>query len=55
LGALRRARMRPGRVRESAFALLTADALLTHACEGALELSGREVALLRLVSKVAAP
>ena len=28
---------RPGRVRESAFALRTADALLTYACEAALD------------------
>jgi hypothetical protein len=28
---------RPGRVRESAFALLTADALVTYACEAALD------------------
>ena len=28
---------RPGRVRESAFHLLTADALVTYACEAALE------------------
>jgi len=27
----------PGRVRESAFDLLAADALLTYACEAALE------------------
>jgi hypothetical protein len=40
--ALRRARSRQGRVRESAFSLLTGDGLLTHACEGALEPSGEE-------------
>ena len=34
LGAALRA---PGRVRASAFELLTADALLTYACEAALE------------------
>lgn len=34
---LDRARVRPGRVRESAFELLVADALVTYACEAALE------------------
>jgi hypothetical protein len=34
---LNAARNRPGRVRESAFRLLEADALLTYACEAALE------------------
>lgn len=34
---LDRARARPGRVRESAFELLVADALITYACEAALE------------------
>ncbi|GMV04800.1 MAG: hypothetical protein AMXMBFR53_10800 [Gemmatimonadota bacterium] len=37
LAALDRARSAPGRVRESAFHLLGADALLTYACEAALE------------------
>lgn len=34
---LAEARARPGRVRESAFRLLEADALLTYACEAALD------------------
>jgi len=36
-GLLAEAASRPGRLRESAFALLTADALATYACEAALE------------------
>jgi hypothetical protein len=44
------ARKRPGRVRESAFALLVADGLLTYACEAALESEGAEAALERLLS-----
>ena len=35
--ALEQARLSPGRVRNSAFQLLTADALITYACELALE------------------
>jgi len=35
--ALDEACSRPGRVRESAFQLLAADALVTYACEAALE------------------
>lgn len=38
-GSLDQARVRPGRVRESAFRLLEADALFTYACEAALETS----------------
>ncbi|MGD8730192.1 MAG: hypothetical protein PVF90_10835, partial [Gemmatimonadota bacterium] len=37
LARLDEARARPGRVRESAFRLLEADALLTYACEASLE------------------
>lgn len=40
---------RPGRVRESAFDLLVADALVTYACEAALEDADVEAALGRLV------
>lgn len=47
LAALERAAARPGRVRESAFHLLAADALLTYACEAALESADPESALLR--------
>jgi hypothetical protein len=35
--ALEQARLSPGRVRSSAFQLLTADALITYACELALD------------------
>jgi hypothetical protein len=48
-----RALRRPGRVRESAFHLLTADALFTYACEAALEDEDPEAAL-RLVLEVGA-
>ena len=41
---------RPGRVRESAFDLLTADALLTYACEAALESADPDAALQALVA-----
>jgi len=37
LQALDRALLNPGRIRSSAFDLLGADALLTYACEAALE------------------
>jgi hypothetical protein len=37
--SLSRARSAPGRVRESAYHLLRADALLTYACEAAVEMS----------------
>lgn len=39
---------RPGRVRESAFELLVADALVTYACEAALESDDAVKALGRL-------
>jgi hypothetical protein len=39
------ARARPGRVRQSAFDLLVADALITYACEAALESKDPETAL----------
>jgi len=38
--ALARALARPGRNRAAAFALLTADALLTYACEALIEEEG---------------
>lgn len=47
--ALTAARERPGRVRESAFHLLAADALLTYACEAALECENVEGTLLRVL------
>ena len=37
LAALERAEAEPGRVRGSAFHLLAADALITYACEAALD------------------
>lgn len=43
--ALRSAVSRPGRVRETAFELLLADALVTYACEAALEAEAPEEAL----------
>lgn len=39
------ARARPGRIRQSAFDLLVADALITYACEAALESKDPETAL----------
>lgn len=44
---------RPGRVRESAFRLLEADALLTYACEAALEADDPERALQRVLAAAA--
>ena len=46
---LERAMARPGRVRESAFELLVADALVTYACEAALESDDAVEALGRLM------
>lgn len=40
---------RPGRVRESAFDLLVADAVTTYACEAAMESSDPETALKELL------
>lgn len=39
------ARARPGRIRRSAFELLVADALVTYACEAALETEDPATAL----------
>ena len=44
------ARSRPGRVRASAFRLLEADALVTYACEAALETEDPEGALRRILA-----
>jgi hypothetical protein len=44
------ARARPGRVRASAFPLLEADALITYACEAALETDDPEGALRRILA-----
>jgi hypothetical protein len=47
--ALESALARPGKEREGAFHLLAADALLTYACEAALETNDVEGALLRIL------
>jgi hypothetical protein len=52
LDRLQQARARPGRVRESAFRLLEADALLTYACEAALESDDPEAALRRILAAI---
>lgn len=49
--ALDRALENPGRVRSSAFELLTADALITYACEAALETDDPEGAIESLVGQ----
>jgi len=53
LAALDRVRARPGRVRDSAFELLGADAFLTYACEAALELEDPLAVLDALTARVA--
>lgn len=52
---LERALVRPGRVRESAFELLAADALVTYACEAAAESPDAEAALVRLLAVGSGP
>ena len=52
--ALDRARAAPGPVRPSAFDLLAADALLTYACEAALETSEPSGALAWIFERAAA-
>ena len=49
------ARANPGRRRESAFHLLAADALLTYACEAALESHDADGSLSNLLSLGVAP
>lgn len=44
------ARANPGRVRESAFQLLAADALVTYACEAALEADDPVASLGQILS-----
>jgi hypothetical protein len=44
------ARARLGRVRDSAFVLLEADALVTYACEAALETQDPEAALRHVLA-----
>lgn len=53
LHGLDEARRRPGRVRESAYDLLTADALLTYACEAALDAPDPEALLTELMGSAA--
>lgn len=53
LEALDRARGAPGRVRESAFHLLAADALLTYACEAAMEEDDPAASLMDLMERAA--
>jgi hypothetical protein len=55
VAALARARSRPGRVRESAFDLLAADALISYACEAALEDEDPTAALGAILERVAHP
>lgn len=43
---------RPGRVRDSAFDLLAADALLTYACEAALESEEPSAALAAILDRL---
>ena len=51
--ALDQARARPGRIRESAFQLLAADALVTYACEAALEEGDPRAALRTILLRTA--
>lgn len=55
LGELDEARRARGRVRESAYHLLTADALLTYACEAALDAPDPVAVLQGLVGRAASP
>lgn len=48
--SLRAACNAPGRVRASAFHLLTADALITYACEEALDAGDAEAELAKLLA-----
>lgn len=51
---LRQARATPGRVRASAYHLLAADALLTYACEAALDEADACVELSKILRSAAA-
>ena len=53
MAELELARSSPGRVRESAWHLLAADALLTYACEAALEGSNPPGAFEEILRKAA--
>ena len=50
---LKEARSHLGRVRESAFHLLAADALVTYACEAAMESEDPQVSLSRILDVAA--
>ncbi len=52
--ALEQARLSPGRVRNSAFQLLTADALITYACESALDAEDPDLVLGIVIQKAVA-
>jgi hypothetical protein len=53
--ALGSALSRPGRDRAAAFDLLAADALVTYACEAALETPDAEASLERILRRVSQP
>ena len=53
LSALERACSRPGRVRASAFQVLIADALITYACELALDEKDPDLVLGKLMQQSA--
>jgi hypothetical protein len=55
LGELDAARTTPGRVRSSAFHLLAADALITYACEAALDEADPRRHLVEILRQAAAP
>ena len=55
LAALDAARAAPGRERDSAWALLMADALLTYAAEAALAEDDPDAALEAMMARAAAP
>lgn len=52
--ALEAALERPGRVRDSAFELLAADALITYACEAALDTDDPEASLKWILESASA-
>ncbi len=54
LDALEQARLCPGRIRASAFQLLAADALITYACESALDAEDPDLVLGIVIQQAAA-
>lgn len=52
---LERARVHPGPIRQSALHLLVADALITYACEAALDEGDPKVALSEVLRAVLSP